>query len=101
MADSRGAGRVHGKHSYSLDPPRLAVERYAQKFGPGSGDVEPGLDASLYQYSPVEMRHGGQIAEFDQGRIDVQQRDKAMADLIWLCHPRYLQHQQRMRRLFP
>ncbi len=58
IADSRGAGRTHGKHSYSLDPPRLAVERHAKKFGPGSGDVESGLDADLYQYSPVEMRHG-------------------------------------------
>lgn len=58
LADSRGAGRLHGKHSYTLDPPRLAVERQAKKFGPGSGDVAIGLDPSLYQYSPVEMRHG-------------------------------------------
>ena len=59
IADSRGAGRRHGKHSYALDPPRLAVERRAEKFGPGGGDVESGLeDASLYQYSPVERRHG-------------------------------------------
>lgn len=58
MADSRGAGRVHGKHSYTLDPPRLAVERDAMKFGPGSGDVAGSLDPDLYKYSPVEMRHG-------------------------------------------
>ena len=57
LADSRGAGRLHGKHSYALDPPRLAVERNAAKFGPGEDDVEEGLDADLYQYSPVEMRH--------------------------------------------
>ncbi len=57
VADSRGAGRIHGKHSYSLDPPRLAVERNATKFGPGNSDVGPGLDAALYQYSPVELRH--------------------------------------------
>jgi len=59
IADSRGAGRRHGKHSYTLDPPRLAVENYADRFGPGGGDVEPGIeDTELYQYSPVAMRHG-------------------------------------------
>lgn len=58
IADSRGAGRTHGKHSYSLDPPRLAVERRADRFGPGGGDLAPGLSPDLYQYSPVEMRHG-------------------------------------------
>lgn len=58
LADSRGAGRVHGKHSYTLDPPRLAVEFQATQFGPGAGDVQTGLEASLYQYSPVERRHG-------------------------------------------
>lgn len=58
LADSRGAGRVHGKHSYSLDPPRLAVERDAMRFGPGSSDVPEGLDQSTYAFSPVEMRHG-------------------------------------------
>ncbi len=57
IADSRGAGPKHGKHSYALDPPRLAVERNALKFGPGSGDVTTGYDNSLYRYSPVEMRH--------------------------------------------
>jgi len=60
LADSRGAGPRHGKHSYSLDPPRLAVERNAQEFGPGSGDVTPGAsDAALYRFSPVEARHDG------------------------------------------
>ncbi|MEK7710924.1 MAG: type II secretion system protein [Planctomycetota bacterium] len=58
FADSRGAGRPHGKHSYTLDPPRLAVERNAKNFGPGINDVAPGLDPQLYRYSPVEMRHG-------------------------------------------
>ncbi len=57
LADSRGAARGHGKHSYSLDPPRLAIEKRAKKFGPGSGDVGAGQEASLYQFSPVEMRH--------------------------------------------
>ena len=44
FADSRGAGRIHGKHSYTLDPPRLAVEARATKFGPGSSNVAVGLD---------------------------------------------------------
>lgn len=60
IADSRGAGRKHGKHSYALDPPRLAKEdKNAQRFGPGADDVPKGLDAEYYQYSPVEMRHTG------------------------------------------
>ncbi len=58
-ADSRGAGRQHGEHSFTLDPPRLAVERDAVRFGPAEDDVEPGLDSVLYLYSPVEMRHRG------------------------------------------
>ncbi len=58
IADSRGAGRRHGKHSYTLDPPRLAVEAGATRFGPGSGDVSTNVDPELYQYSPVEARHG-------------------------------------------
>ena len=59
LADSRGAGEFHGKHSYTLDPPRLAVERKAEKFGPGASDVESGNDPGLFQYSPVESRHRG------------------------------------------
>ncbi len=67
FADSRGAGRYHGKHSYSLDPPRLAVERRATRFGPSESDVETGLDQTLYKYSPVEIRHGryGNVAFVD------------------------------------
>ncbi|MHC4608875.1 MAG: hypothetical protein ACYS7M_00825, partial [Planctomycetota bacterium] len=67
FADSRGAGRKHGKHAYTLDPPRLAVEKKAVRFGPGADDVSAGLDASLYAYSPVEMRHGsrGTVAFVD------------------------------------
>ena len=72
VADSRGAGRIHGPHSFRLDPPRLAVERNATRFGPlAPGDspgpdaainqdaptVPAGLDADTYAYSPVEMRH--------------------------------------------
>jgi len=58
IADSRGADPKHGKHSYALDPPRLAVEKNARRFSPGASDVTPGADATLYRYSPVEMRHG-------------------------------------------
>ncbi len=57
IADSRGAGKVHGLHSYTLDPPRLAVERDAVRFGPGESDVPEALDAGRYAFSPVEMRH--------------------------------------------
>ena len=66
VADSRGASRSHGRHSFTLDPPRLAIERNATRFGPSpeiwtgqpySGDVSPGLDPTIYAYSPVEMRH--------------------------------------------
>lgn len=60
MADSRGASPRHGKHSYTLDPPRLAIEKNAQRFGPhGPDDADPGVDPTLYGFSPVEMRHGG------------------------------------------
>lgn len=59
VADSRGAGRQHGLQSYALDPPRLAVERNAVRFGPSTGDIESGLDPTVYQYSPVEQRHNG------------------------------------------
>jgi prepilin-type processing-associated H-X9-DG protein len=87
VADSRGAGFYHGRHSYTLDPPRLATERRATRFGPnrtkyvepsaedwpdeeaddceanaegGLGDLPQGLGsdpAEVYAYSPVEARH--------------------------------------------
>lgn len=68
-ADSRGAGPRHGKHSFTLDPPRLAVEEDAMRFGPVlasdeysyDGEYLPeGLDAALAEvcaFSPVEPRH--------------------------------------------
>ena len=60
IADSRGAGRTHGGHSYALDPPRLAKEdKNARFFSPQAYDVPKGLDAEYYRYSPVEMRHTG------------------------------------------
>lgn len=88
VADSRGAGFNHGRHSYTLDPPRLATERNATRFGPstlaytppgpgdwpdeetndqednaagGLGDLPAaGLGSEdFYAYSPVEVRHNG------------------------------------------
>lgn len=55
FADSRGAAADHGKHSYSLDPPRLAVEKNAARFGPGAGD-------GPIPHSPAEARHRGRAA---------------------------------------
>jgi len=50
FADSRGGHPEHGKHAYSLDPPRLAVEMNATRFGPGPSD-------GPIQHSPAEARH--------------------------------------------
>jgi prepilin-type processing-associated H-X9-DG protein len=53
-------------HSYTLDPPRLATEQGAARFGPvrGSGHLDPpyeyvadGLDEEIYAYSPAAARH--------------------------------------------
>jgi prepilin-type N-terminal cleavage/methylation domain-containing protein len=57
IADSRGGARKHGEHSYTLDPPRLATEQNAQRFGPDASDVPDGFDSTLYAFSPVEARH--------------------------------------------
>lgn len=62
LADSRGGGsKKHGVHSYTLDPPRLAVERNAIRFGPNSADAtKDNLDPDpLLAFSPAEMRHDG------------------------------------------
>ena len=66
VADSRGAGRRHGKHSYTLDPPRLATEQNAVRFGPTpergpdggmQSFVPDGLEPEIYEFSPAEARH--------------------------------------------
>ena len=57
VADSRGAGRRHGKHSFTLDPPRVATERNAKTFGPTAADVPEGQNMEVFEFSPVEMRH--------------------------------------------
>jgi len=67
IADSRGASVPHGKHSYTLDPPRLGTEVGAARFGPSVSDVDAGLDPALFRFSPVEARHGdkGNVAFVD------------------------------------
>jgi len=52
IGDSRGGSLGHGKHSYALDPPRLAVSRNATHFGPNGSS--PGEELG---HSPVEARH--------------------------------------------
>ncbi len=63
LADSRGAGTPHGKGSYMLDPPRLAIEQNAKFFGPGDTDLPAGNltaeEKNRFKFSPVEMRHRG------------------------------------------
>lgn len=64
VADSRGASPEHGKHAYTLDPPRLATEKNAQRFGPGSSD-------GPIQHSPAEARHRGRaIVSFVDGHAE-------------------------------
>jgi len=60
LADSRGAGPKHGKISFALDPPRLATEQSAKRFGPDAEDVSAGSDPAVFAYSPVELRHRNQ-----------------------------------------
>jgi prepilin-type processing-associated H-X9-DG protein len=71
LADSRGGGPRHGAHAYTLDPPRMAVERRAKAFGPSASDIEAGIDPDLYAFSPVETRHGdkGNVA-FVDGHVE-------------------------------
>lgn len=83
IADSRGAGRRHGEHSYALDPPRLASERRAQRFGPTVSDLDHGTNADVYQYSPVEARHN------DQGNVlfvDGHGAAKSLKELGYQLH---------------
>lgn len=52
LGDSRGGDSEHGLHSYTLDPPKLAVSKGVEKFGPTAGKDGP------IGHSPVEARHG-------------------------------------------
>ncbi|MBI5762016.1 MAG: hypothetical protein HZA51_00675 [Planctomycetes bacterium] len=64
FADSRGAQADHGKHSYTLDPPRLAREKNAVKFGPGAED-------GPIAHSPAEARHRGRaVTSFSDGHAE-------------------------------
>jgi prepilin-type N-terminal cleavage/methylation domain-containing protein/prepilin-type processing-associated H-X9-DG protein len=56
FGDSRGADPRHGKHSYTLDPPRLGTEAGATKFGPSVPN-----DGTI-AHSPAEARHRGSAA---------------------------------------
>ena len=61
LDDRRGAHPEHGKRSYTLDPPRLAREKNAVKFGPGSSD-------GPIRHSPAEARHRGKaVVSFVDG----------------------------------
>lgn len=51
IADSRGGDPNHGKHSYTVDPPKLATSKGVLKFGPTAGKDGP------IGHSPVEARH--------------------------------------------
>jgi len=53
LADSRGGDIPHGKHSYSLDPPKLALSKNATQFGPNGSSDGP------FPHSPAEARHAG------------------------------------------
>ncbi|MFQ5502624.1 MAG: type II secretion system protein [Phycisphaerae bacterium] len=70
VADSRGAEADHGRHSYTLDPPRLAFERNATRFGPGPSD-------GPISHSPAEARHRGKAAVgFVDGHAEAMSLDE-------------------------
>lgn len=65
FADSRGAQPDHGKHSYALDPPRLAREKNAMRFGPGAAD-------GPIAHSPAEARHRSRaVTSFADGHAEM------------------------------
>ena len=51
FADSRGGDTPHGQHSYTLDPPKLAISQGVTKFGPTEDEDGP------IGHSPAEARH--------------------------------------------
>lgn len=68
VADSRGGALGHGKHSYSLDPPRLATEVGATHHGPNPSKPLEGLG-----HSPAESRHRGKAnVAFTDGHAEAR-----------------------------
>ena len=69
VADSRGGNignRSHGKHSYTMDPPKIARSVNANGFGYN----EIGSDITK-QHSPAEARHSGKVnVSFLDGHVE-------------------------------
>lgn len=57
IGDSRGVGKKHGIHSYTLDPPRLATEKNARRFAQSPDEVSSLGLGPEYGFSPMEARH--------------------------------------------
>lgn len=71
FGDSRGAGVPHGKHSYTLDPPKMRGGSDA--FGPKASDISGTGTA----HSPIEARHNGRgNAGFLDGHAESQPLEK-------------------------
>lgn len=70
IADSRGGGLIHGPHSYTLDPPKVAREIGADRFGPGA-------DAPI-AHSPASARHNGRA---NVSFVDGHAESMSLADL--------------------
>ena len=56
IADSRGGGVPHGKHAYTLDPPKIARSKGAVEFGYTGGGAIVGQ-----QHCPAEARHSKKV----------------------------------------
>lgn len=91
FGDSRGAGIKHGRNSFMLDPPRLAKEVNAQRFGPSPSDVDISRHRDLLAYSPVEMRHDdtgnvaftdGHAAPMTLRALGYEYNDPALGDVM-------------------
>lgn len=55
IADSRGAGIPHGEHAYTLDPPKIALEKNAISF------AHQNRSPLQAQHSPADARHNGKV----------------------------------------
>ena len=70
IGDSRGGELPHGPHSYTLDPPQVAREVGADRFGPGE-------DARI-AHSPASARHNGRA---NVSFVDGHARSVSLVDL--------------------